>query len=377
MQATMKAAVLRGKEDLRVEQVARPAAGAGEMVVRVEAALTCGTDLKVFRRGYHARMLTKDRLFGHELAGTIVEAGSGVAQFRVGDRVVPLNSAPCDACFYCQAGQQNLCDDLLFNNGAYAEYIHIPARIVEKNTLRIPDGMRAEHAALTEPLACVVRGLEESGAKAGQTAIVLGAGPIGLLFIHAAAIAGIHVIAVVKRADQVAAATIFGAEKVVRIADVDDPIAAARSLTPGRHGADLVFEAVATPEAWEWAVQMVRKGGVVNWFGGPPAGTDVKLNTNLIHYSDLTLKASFHHTPATVRRAFELLRSGKFNADAFLTGTARLDEVPRVFERMLARPAEGTAPEIKTVIYPHQRPAPQASAGETKSAAAELVGERR
>jgi L-iditol 2-dehydrogenase len=371
MCATMKAAVLRGKEDLRIEQVPAPKAGPGELVLRVDAALTCGTDLKVFRRGYHAKMLTKDRLFGHEVAGTVVEVGEGVAEFRVGERVLPLNSAPCDACFYCGQGQQNLCEDLLFNNGAYAEYIRVPERIVEKNTLRIPEGMRAEHAALTEPLACVVRGLEESNAKAGQTAIVLGAGPIGLLFIHAAAIEGLRVIAVVKRTDQVKTAKLFGAEQVVRVADVENPVAAAKALTPGGRGADLVFEAVATPEAWQWAVEMVRKGGVVNWFGGPPAGTEVKLDTNMIHYSDLTLKASFHHTPATVRRAFAMIESGRFNADAFLTGTASLEDVPQVFERMLTRPAEGTAPEIKTVVYPHQR------VTENRESAVELVGERR
>jgi L-iditol 2-dehydrogenase len=372
MYGTMKAAVLRGKEDLRVEQVPLPQAGAGELLVRVDAALTCGTDLKVFRRGYHAKMLTKDQLFGHEVAGTVAEVGEGVAEFKVGERVLPMNSAPCDACFYCEQGQQNLCDDLLFNNGAYAEYIRVPERIVRRNTLRIPDGMRAEHAALTEPLACVVRGIEESNAKAGQTAIVLGAGPIGLLFIHAAAIEGLHVIAVVKRTDQVQTAKLFGAEQVVRVADVEDPVAAAKALTPDGRGADLVFEAVATPEAWQWAVQMVRKGGVVNWFGGPPAGTEVKLDTNLIHYTDLTLKASFHHTPGTVRRAFEMIASGRFNAEAFLTGTASLDDVPQVFERMLTRPAEGTAPEIKTVIYPHRRGIEMAGAN-----AAELVGERR
>jgi L-iditol 2-dehydrogenase len=387
MCATMKAAVLRGKEDLRIEQVAVPEAGPGELVLRVDAALTCGTDLKVFRRGYHAKMLTADGLFGHEVAGTVVQVGDGVSAFQVGDTVVPMNSAPCDACFFCRQGQENLCDDLLFNNGAYAEYIRVPARIVEKNTLRIPDGMRAEHAALTEPLACVVRGMEESGARAGhpsqqagrgargQTVIVVGAGPIGLLFIHAAAIEGMHVIAVVKRTDQVQTAKLFGAEQVVRIGDVEDPVAVARALTPDGRGADLVFEAVASPEAWQWAVEMVRKGGVVNWFGGPPAGTEVALDTNRIHYADLTLKASFHHTPGAVRRALELLRSGRFNADAFLTGTATLDEVPQVFERMLTRAPEGAAPEIKTVVYPHGRPGPRA---EWKRArAVELVGERR
>jgi len=349
---TMRAAVLRGQEDLRIEDVPVPVAAPGELVLRVGAALTCGTDLKVYRRGYHAKMLTLDRLFGHELAGTVVEVGEGVTTFSIGDPVLPLNSAPCDACFFCRNNQQNLCDDLLFNNGAYAEFIRIPARIVQKNTLRIPNNIPFEHAALTEPLACVIRGLEESGATANQTAIVLGAGPIGLLFIHAASLLGLHVIAVVKRKDQVATARHFGAEQVLRISDVPDPIAAARALTPEGRGADIVFEAVATPEAWQWAVHMARKGGMVNLFGGPPSGTTVSLDTNLIHYSDLTLKASFHHTPATARRAFDLITSGQFRAQDFLTGTATIEDLPNVFRRMLTRPAEGTAPEIKTVIFP-------------------------
>ena len=353
----MAAAVLRGKQDLRIEQVPVPIAGPGELVLRVGAALTCGTDLKVYRRGYHAKMLTLDRLFGHEMAGTVDSVGPGVTGFAVGDRVVPLNSAPCDACFFCANGQQNLCEDLIFNNGAYAELLRVPQRIVAKNTLRVPEGMPLEHAALTEPLACVMRGLEESNAHAGQTAIVLGAGPIGLLFIHAAALQGLHVIAVVKRKDQVATARHFGAEQIVRIADVEDPIAAARALTPQGRGADIVLEAVATPEAWQWAVQMARKGGLVNLFGGPPAGTSVALDTNLIHYSDLTLKASFHHTPSTARRAFALLCSGRFRCDDFLTGAAALEDVPEVFRRMLTRPAEGSAPEIKTAIFPQMHAA--------------------
>lgn len=349
----MLAAVLHGREDLRMEQVPMPVASAGEVVLRVDAALTCGTDLKVYRRGYHARMLTPNRVFGHEVAGTVVAVGAGVMDFALGDRVVPMNSAPCDVCFFCQAGQQNLCDDLLFNNGAYAEYIHVPARIVEKNMWHVPAEMDMAHAALTEPLACVVRGMEESGAQAGQTAIVLGAGPIGLLFVHAAALAGLEVIAVVKRLDQVATARALGAKHVVRLADHEDVVNAARALTPAARGADLVFEAVATPEAWQWAVQMARKGGVVNLFGGPPAGTTVAFDTNLLHYSDLNLKASFHHTPATARRAFALLRSGRFDCEAFLTGTASLQDVPQLFQRMTVRPAEGVRAEIKTVVLPH------------------------
>ncbi|WP_429629657.1 zinc-dependent alcohol dehydrogenase [Tunturiibacter psychrotolerans] len=351
----MTAAVLYGKEDLRLERVAVPQAEAGELVVRVGAALTCGTDLKVYRRGYHAMMLKPPIPFGHELAGVVEEVGAGVTAFKVGDRVVALNSAPCDACFFCRHGQQNLCEDLLFNNGAYAEFIRIPARIVEKNTLLVPDGIPLEYAALTEPLACVVRGLEESGARAGDTMVVIGAGPIGLMFMHAAEIAGLDVIAVVKRENQVGAAKLFGASEVVLVDGGKDIVAATRALTNEGRGADVVIEAVATPTTWEWAVDMVRKGGLVNFFGGPPSGTKVKLDTNRLHYGDITLKASFHHTPATCRTAFELVTSGRFKCAEYITGRAGLDEVPAIFAGMMHR-NNGWAKDIKTAVFPEGGP---------------------
>jgi L-iditol 2-dehydrogenase len=351
----MTAAVLYGKEDLRLERMAVPQAEAGELVVRVGAALTCGTDLKVYRRGYHAMMLKPPIPFGHELAGVVEEVGARVKAFKVGDRVVALNSAPCDVCFFCTHGQQNLCEDLLFNNGAYAEFIRIPARIVEKNTLLVPEGIPLEYAALTEPLACVVRGLEESGARAGDTMVVIGAGPIGLMFMHAAEIAGLDVIAVVKREHQVGAAKLFGASEVVLVDAVKDVVAATRALTNEGRGADVVIEAVATPTTWEWAVDMVRKGGLVNFFGGPPSGTKVKLDTNRLHYGDITLKASFHHTPATCRTAFDLVTSGRFKCAEYVTGRARLDEVPAIFAGMMHR-NNGWAKDIKTAVFPEGGP---------------------
>jgi L-iditol 2-dehydrogenase len=367
----MLAAVLHGKEDLRLEHVPVPKPGRGEIVIRVAAALTCGTDLKVYRRGYHAMMLKPPIPFGHELAGTVAAVDMNVSRFKVGDRVVALNSAPCDACFFCMHGQQNLCEDLLFNNGAYAEYIRIPARIVEKNTLLVPDHVAFEHAALTEPLACVVRGLEETGAQAGDTMVVIGAGPIGLMFMHVAQLAGIHVIAVVKRKDQVASAKFFGASQVVRVDEAKDVVAATRALTPAQRGADFVVEAVATPVAWGWAVDMVRKGGTVNFFGGPPSGTRVTLDTNRLHYGEITLKASFHHTPATCRTAFELVTSGRFKSADYITGRATLADVPGLFHRMLNRSQSGSTLDIKTVVFPNGNVTADAVADETVLAGVE------
>src|ERR687889_2800819 len=174
----MMAAVLYGKEHLQVEPVAVPTIDHGDILVRVKVALTCGTDVKVFRRGYHARMIVPPAVFGHELAGDVVAVGEGVKKFSIGDRVVAANSAPCDECFFCKRGLQNLCEDLLFNNGAYAEYIRIPSRIVKRNMYEIPHQISYQDAALIEPLACVMRGLEETQVRPGDNVAIIGLGPI-------------------------------------------------------------------------------------------------------------------------------------------------------------------------------------------------------
>jgi L-iditol 2-dehydrogenase len=239
----------------------------------------------------------------------------------------------------------------LFNNGAYAEYIRIPERVVATNTLKIPPHVSFEHAALTEPLACAVHGFEDSNPRAGDTVAVIGGGPLGLMILHVAALAGCEVIAVVKHDAQAVAAKALGAAHVLQTTLIDDPVEAVRALTPNERGVDIAIEAVALAETWEQAVAMVRNGGTVNFFGGPAAGTEVRLDTNRIHYGDLTLKATFHHTPAICRRAFELITSGRFRASKFITGHAPLCDLKLAFAQMLDRGNHGNL--IKTAILPH------------------------
>jgi L-iditol 2-dehydrogenase len=342
----MTAAVLYGKEDIKIEKVPIPSLERGEVLVKVNVALTCGTDLKVFQRGYHARMIVPPALFGHELSGVIAEVGPGVRDFRRGMKVVALNSAPCGSCFYCLKHQENLCEDLLFNNGAYAEYIRIPRRIVATNMLALPDDVSFESAAMTEPLACALRGLQETGANIGDIVTVIGAGSLGLMLVRVAKLNGCKVISVAKRAEQTAAAKQFGADDVVQIDKVKDPVEAVVGITEGR-GSDIVIEAVGRPQTWQWSVDMVRRGGVVNFFGGCASGTKVELDTNRLHYSEINLKATFHHTPQTVRRAFALIAEKKITSNDFVTGEAPLSKLKQVLQQMIDRGSQ-----IKTAIIP-------------------------
>ncbi len=344
----MMAAVLHGREDVRIERVSVPPIADDEVLVRVGVALTDGTDLKVWRQGFHARMINPPALFGHELAGTIAAVGSAVPQhFRVGQRVVPANSAPCERCFYCRRGQPNLCEDLLFNNGAYAEYIRIPGRIVRQNMLEIPDHVSFEDAALAEPLACVLRGIHETRIHAGDTVAVIGCGPIGLKFIRILSQRKVRVIAIGKRKSQVDAARRMGALHVLDAAELPNPVESVRALTDAERGTDAVIEAAGQPTTWEWALQMVRKGGTVNWFAGCSKGTEVKIDPWALHYSEISIKSTFHHTPRFMREALDAIARGEIRAADLITGQAPLVDLPGVFERMKDRSGQ-----LKTAIIP-------------------------
>ena len=347
MKDTMLAAMLYGQEQLRIEPVAVPSVGPNDILVKVRVALTCGTDLKVFRRGYHARMIQPPAVLGHELAGDIVAVGSEVTSFRIGQRVVAANSAPCWKCYHCRRQQENLCEHLLFNNGAYAEYARIPGPIVQCNTHEIGADVGYRDAAMIEPLACVLRGLEETGLRDGDTVTVIGLGPIGLMFVRMAKLAGARVIAVGRRPTQLERAEKMGADELVTFAERADTVVHVRGLTDEGLGSDVVVEAVGTPETWQSAMEMVRSGGTVNFFGGCPSGSHIRLDTSLMHYSEVTLKSSFHHTPRHIRSALDVISRRDLRADDFVINEAPLTELLDVFRHMM-----GHNGHLKTAIVP-------------------------
>ncbi|MDP3981706.1 MAG: alcohol dehydrogenase catalytic domain-containing protein [Chlamydiota bacterium] len=349
---TMTAAVLYGKEDVRIQSVDIPDVGPGDVLVKIETALTCGTDLKVYKRGYHSKMIQPPAVFGHEFSGTIDKTGSKVTNFKPGMRVVAANSAPCGDCFFCKKDQPNLCADLLFINGAYAQYILLPERIVQKNLLLVSENVSMRDAALTEPLACAAKGIDDSQVQAQDTVLVLGAGPMSLLLIQLSKIKGASVWVTDMVDEKLSLAQKLGADHTINIRDIKEPVQEIKDMSPDKHGFDVVIDATGNPNCWEQAVHLTRKGGLVNFFGGCPTGSSIHLDTNLLHYSQLTLKASFHHTPAYIRKAFELISNGKINTDLLIQHEEALEMLPKILSDMATNNMNGRAYSPKTAIIP-------------------------
>src|SRR5258705_4725344 len=344
----MMAAVLYGSEDLRLEKIDVPPLAADEVLLRVRLALTDGTDLKVWQRGYHAKMIQPPAIFGHEVVGEVAAVGKRVdPRWRLGLRVIAANSAPCLRCFHCRRAQENLCEDLLFNNGAYAEYRRIRGRIVMENMLEVPPSVDDQGAALVEPLACVLRGIHEMKLRTGDTAAVIGCGPIGLKFVRMLTRRGIRVIALARRAAPLDVARRLGAIATINVTETPGVAAAVKALTDEARGADAVVEAAGNPSAWEMAFSMVRRGGVLNFFSGLPSGTKVAIEPAQIHYSAIRLISPFHYTPRFIREALEAVKRGDISAQDFVTEEISLSDLPQAFERMKARSGE-----IKVAVRP-------------------------
>lgn len=297
----MKAARLYAPGDLRIEEVPRPEPGPGDLLLEVEVALTDGTDLKTFRRGHPVLLTESPAPFGHEFCGILD-----------GRRVVAANSAPCGACDGCARGAQ--CRELSFLAGAYADWIVVPERIAAVNMHAVPEGLAPEVAAMVEPLACCLRGVERAGISAGDIVAILGAGPIGLMLAACVADAGGWPVVVGGREERRALVEDFGAE-----------------VGEGKD-ADVVIEAAGSEDAWRDAIELVRPGGTVVVFGGLPRDAQPAVDAYRLHYDELTVRGSFHHTPATVRAALGFLASGAYPWELLITHRVLLEDLPQLFE---------------------------------------------
>jgi len=334
----MQVAMLYGPKDVRFESVPVPTPGPGEALVRVKIALSDGTDMKTYLRGGHVMLGGKmPSPFGHEFAGVVERVGAGVTRFTPGMRVVAANSAPCLRCFHCLRSEYSLCDDLLFLNGAYAQFILVPARIVDVNLHQIPDGVSFTHAAMTEPLACVVHGIDACNIRLADTVVINGSGAIGLLMCRLATLRGARVIVCDAFADRLEVARRFGAAETLLVTEGLDQVAAVKALTREGRGADVAIEAAGLPVLWEKTVSMTRKGGLAMLFGGAPHGTTMSIDTAFLHYGEITVKGIFHHTPRYVADALALIAQQSIDIDALIAETLPLTRLADAIDGMVNR----------------------------------------
>lgn len=315
----MSACLFYGPYDIRHEKIPTPKINENEILVKIKAALTCGTDLKTFQRGHPLLIKSIPSTFGHQFSGVVAKVGKNIKSFQVGQRVVALNSTPCFKCHFCTKEQFSLCENIEFLNGAYAEYIAVPENIVQHNTYEIPENINFETAASLEGLAVVMHGIERSEIKSDKTVCIIGTGSIGLMFVSLAKLNGAKVISIGRKDFKLKTAKQLGADQVLNAIEFKDPaqlIKKVNDLTNGI-GPDIVIEAVGLPETWELATKMVSRGGLVNFFGGCKKGSKVEFDTYRLHYDELKLIGVFHHTPKHVQTALNLLRNTSFQEKVF------------------------------------------------------------
>lgn len=307
---------------LELKETAVPKPSQGEVLVKIKAALTCGTDLKAFLRGHP--MIPMPGVFGHEFSGVIADVGKGVRGFKAGDEIMAAHSAPCLKCRYCKKKIYNLCENIMDTKvlGAFAEYILLPAHIVKQNLFHKPANLSFEEAALLEPLSCVVHGMHGLNIKKGDKALIIGTGPIGLLHLSLAKLKGAEVIITGLEHERLNLAKSLGADMIVAPSELVNAI----DGFTNRLGVDFVFECTGQLDVWETSVNYVRRGGTVILFGGVKKGTIVTYDTYRLHYDEITLKGVFHFTPHDVKTAYNLLKD-TLNLSPLISGSYPLKDL--------------------------------------------------
>jgi L-iditol 2-dehydrogenase len=332
-----KMAMCYGPYDIKIENREIDEPKPGEVQVQVKAALTCGTDVKIYKRGYP--FLTPPFPVGHEFSGIVVSVGEGVDPSLIGKGVVTSNGAGCQYCYYCMRDQDNLCegmeedfDEFVQMGGGFAEYINVHAPIVKQNLKIIPEGVSFEQASLVEPLSVALHGVNMADIKIGDTVAIIGAGPMGLLKTQLAKLRGAYVIIIEKDKKRLAKAKELGADIIINPEEVEDVVAAVKSNANEGRGADSVIEAVGYPETWELAIKLARKGGTVVEYGGCAKGTTITVSTERLHYDELKIKGSYSATSYETEIAFKLLSRGVIKTEDYVSGVYSLDETKDALE---------------------------------------------
>lgn len=347
----MKVARFYAPGDLRIEDVPEPSPQANEVKIRVRNCSTCGTDVKIFNHGH--QHLDPPRVMGHEIAGEVVEVGADVeGGWKAGDRVQVIAAVPCGECADCTAGRLTICPNQTSvgyqYDGGFAEYLIVPHAVLKVDGLnRIPEGVSFAEASVAEPLACAINGQELARVGEGDDVIVMGAGPIGCMHVHLARARGARrvFLADINAGRLKQSADVVKPDAAICGADVD-MVEEVLRLTDGR-GVDVVITAAASGKAQEDGVRMAARQGRISLFGGlPKTAPTITLDSNLVHYRELTVVGVNGSSPAHNKQALELIASGKVPVKDLITHRMTLDQVPEA----IATVAAGDA--IKVTIEP-------------------------
>ena len=344
----MHANILLKPGSIELREIKTPEPSYGEILVKIKAALTCGTDLKAFLRSHP--LIPMPGVFGHEFSGIVTAIGKGVRRFKEGDAVMAVHTAPCLTCSFCRRRFYNLCEKIMHTKvlGAFAEYIILPSHVVRQNVFYKPEHLSFEETAFLEPLSCVVHSVETLRITKGDSVLIIGAGPIGLLHLLLLKRKGARVAVADIKEERLKIAKGLGADLVI----LNQPSLSIK-IPPyppfpkgGVRGFDYVFECTGQPDVWESSVNYIRRGGTVILFGGCASGTTVTYDTGRIHYDEITLKGVFHYTPSDVKKAYKLLCEGKIGVSRLISGRYPLGELQKAFDKL----AKGVG--IKYAIIP-------------------------
>jgi L-iditol 2-dehydrogenase len=336
--------------DVRVEEAPEPETGPGEVKIRVRNCSTCGTDVKIFRFGHHH--IVPPRVMGHEVAGQIVEVGAGVQRWAEGDRVQVIAAIPDGTCEECRRGRLTVCPNQesigYHYDGGFAEYMVVPAKVLAVDGVnRIPGGVSYAEASVAEPLACAINGQNLARVGAGDDVVVVGSGPIGCLHVRLARARGAtRVFLVELNRDRLDQAAGLVCPDAAICAGETDPVDAVRKLTDGR-GADVIITAAASGQAQEQAIQMAARQARISFFGGLPKDNPIiSVDSNLVHYRELTLVGANGSSPAHNAEALGMIASGAVPVDDLITHRLPLTGALDAFDTV----AKGQA--IKVTIEP-------------------------